>query len=83
MLVRDDIPHLIKQTPQAWAVSLNPKGGMYAGTSGAGNVNIYSASPDSFGVRQAVLSSGRNKHGMACKYVRLTPCMRFNTDPFR
>lgn len=55
---------------QAWAVSLNPKGGTYAGTSSSGNVNIYSASPDSFGVRQAVLSSGRNKHGMACKHVR-------------
>ncbi|KAH0840378.1 WD40-repeat-containing domain protein [Lanmaoa asiatica] len=53
---------------QAWAVSLNPKGRTYAGTSGAGNVNIYSASPDTFGVRQAILSSGRNKHGMACKH---------------
>ncbi|KAG8219107.1 WD40-repeat-containing domain protein [Butyriboletus roseoflavus] len=52
----------------SWAVSLNPKGGTYAGTSGSGNVNIYSASPDSFGVRQTVLSSGRNKHGMACKH---------------
>lgn len=52
----------------SWAVSLNPQGGTYAGTSGSGNINIYSASPDSFGVRQAVLSSGRNKHGMACKH---------------
>ncbi|KAF8139095.1 WD40-repeat-containing domain protein [Boletus edulis] len=52
----------------SWAISLNPRGGTYAGTSGAGNVNIYSASPDSFGVRQAVLPSGRNKHGMACKH---------------
>jgi len=52
----------------SWAVSLNPQGGTYAGTSGSGNINIYSASSDSFGVRQAVLSSGRNKHGMACKH---------------
>jgi len=52
----------------SWAVSLNPKGGTYAGTSGSGHVNIYSASPELFGARQAVLSSGRNKHGMACKH---------------
>ncbi|KAH7922060.1 WD40 repeat-like protein [Leucogyrophana mollusca] len=52
----------------SWSVSLNPKGGTYAGTSGSGNVNIYSANPDSFGSRQLVLSSGRNKHGMDCKY---------------
>ncbi|KAF8549938.1 WD40 repeat-like protein [Imleria badia] len=67
----------------SWGVSLNPKGGTYAGTSGAGNVNIYSVSPDSFGVRQAVLSSGRNKHGMACKHVRPTPCMSLYVDTFR
>ncbi|KIJ10982.1 hypothetical protein PAXINDRAFT_164197 [Paxillus involutus ATCC 200175] len=52
----------------SWSVSLNPKGGTYAGTSGSGNVNIYSASAESFGVRQAVLSSGRNKHGMKCAH---------------
>ncbi|KAF9226933.1 WD40 repeat-like protein [Gyrodon lividus] len=52
----------------SWSVSLNPKGGTYAGTSGSGNVNIYSASPDSFGARQAVLSTGKNKHGMACAH---------------
>lgn len=62
-----------EQTPQAWAVSLNPKGGTYVGAGGSGNINIYSASPDSFGVRQAVLSSGRSKQGMACKHVRPMP----------
>ena len=83
MLGHNDVQRPIKQTPQAWAISLNPKGGTYAGTTGSGNVNIYSASPDSFGVRQTVLSSGRNKHGMACKHVRPTSCMRYDVDTFR
>ncbi|KAL4081294.1 WD40-repeat-containing domain protein [Scleroderma yunnanense] len=52
----------------SWSVSLNPKGGTYAGSSGSGNVTIYSAKPDSFGTRQAVLSSGKSKYGMHCKY---------------
>ncbi|KAG6333006.1 hypothetical protein ID866_6083 [Astraeus odoratus] len=52
----------------SWSVSLNPKGETYAGSSGSGNVNIYSAKPDSFGTRQALLSSGKNKHGMICKH---------------
>jgi len=58
----------VKGAEPSWAVSLNPKGGTYAGTSSAGNVNVYSASPDSFGVHQTVLASGRTKHGMAVKH---------------
>ncbi|KAG1896421.1 WD40-repeat-containing domain protein [Suillus fuscotomentosus] len=50
----------------SWSVSLNPNGTTYAGTSSSGNVNIYSANPDSFGTRQAVLTSGRSRHGMDC-----------------
>ncbi|KAJ3553644.1 hypothetical protein NM688_g3494 [Phlebia brevispora] len=52
----------------AWSVSLNPNGQTYAATGGSGNVSIHSAEPSSFGQRQSVLSSGRNKFGMFCKH---------------
>jgi len=52
----------------SWSVSLNPKGGTYAGATGTGNVHIYSAEPDSFGERQGTLTTGRGKHGMYCKH---------------
>ncbi|EGO20436.1 hypothetical protein SERLADRAFT_452555 [Serpula lacrymans var. lacrymans S7.9] len=52
----------------SWSVSLNPKGGTFAGTGSSGNVHIYSADPDSFGTRQRSLASGRHKHGMDCKH---------------
>ncbi|KAI6098511.1 WD40-repeat-containing domain protein [Pisolithus sp. B1] len=52
----------------SWSVSLNPKGGTYAASSGTGNVNVFSANPDSFGAKQATLVSGKSKYGMVCKY---------------
>jgi len=56
--------------PIAWSVSLNPKGGTYASTSGSGNVTIHSAEVGNFGERLTTLPSGRNKFGMRCKHVR-------------
>ncbi|KAH7887304.1 WD40-repeat-containing domain protein [Phlebopus sp. FC_14] len=52
----------------SWSVSLNPKGGTFAGSSGSGNIHIYSATPDSFGTRRATLSTGKNKYGMKCAH---------------
>jgi hypothetical protein len=62
----------------AWSVSINPKGDTYAATGGSGNVSLYSADPESFGQRRAVLPSGRNKFGMFCKYVGLRYTSRTN-----
>lgn len=64
-------PVLSRSLGSAWSVSLHPKGETYAASNGSGNVTMYSANPDSFGTRQGILSSGKNKHGMLCKYVRL------------
>lgn len=55
----------------AWSVSLNPQGDTYASTGGSGNVSIHSAQTDNFGERLSTLTSGRNKFGMFCSYVRL------------
>jgi len=54
----------------AWSVSLNPRGDTYASTGGSGNVSIHSAQTDNFGERLSTISSGRNKFGMFCSYVR-------------
>lgn len=62
-------PYVDGMLSQAWAVSLDPKGGTYASTGGSGNVTIHSAEGTSFGERRATLASGRNKFGMSCKYV--------------
>lgn len=63
----------------AWSVSIHPKGEKYAASSGSGNVNVYSANPDTFGARQAVLSSGKAKHGMDCKFVGSLASFRFRS----
>ncbi|KAG1737351.1 WD40-repeat-containing domain protein [Suillus occidentalis] len=56
----------VQDAEPSWSVSLNPNGMTYAGTSSSGNVNTYSANPDSFETRQAVLTSGRSRRGMVC-----------------
>lgn len=71
----------------AWAVSLNPTGGTYAATGGAGGVTILSASPSSFGEHRATFTSGgRPKFGMSVAHVRThhspaTPLMMLTRAP--
>lgn len=64
----------------AWSVSLNPRGDTYASTGGSGNVSIHSAQTDNFGERLSTVTSGRNKFGMFCSYVRcyLTLCPNYS-----
>jgi len=54
----------------AWSVSLHPQGETYASTGSSGNVTLHSARPDNFGQRLSSFTSGRQKFGMFCAYVR-------------